>query len=463
MNAAHPPSFKSCWQRAIGDSDLPSTTKHVLQTISIHFMDENGGRCYPTVEQLMQKTSLSNRCVIDHLNLAVDKGWLKHTPYGKGQAWRRWNYQAVFPDNVVNEVHHLPDNVVNEVHHLPDNVVNEVHHLPDNVVNEVHHLPDNVVNEVHHLPDNVVNEVHDLPDNVVNEVHDLPDNVVNEVHHKPCRDITMERESNHARAHPREAATPASASATAPALSVSEQEKTPRMTKLTDAVIEAAQKTIRQRNVREDLSDAALRHSIEKCRAQKGYCEMTEAAWIETLVQWVGKERLPNGAASRWEKSSSCPPAIPSPEEKVRQNADYEARMAIAEAQHRQRLESYHAAHCPLSIADPTPPAVERPVDPVQTLHALAAKVRMGATATPAPPAQRTFGPMGALPARRPPLTAERRDALNAVLREMQKSGCAAEDLTRVYQGVQDAPEDAWPAIIAQARQCLTPPAQAVA
>ena len=397
MNAAHPPSFKSCWQRAIGDSDLPSTTKHVLQTISIHFMDENGGHCYPTVEQLMQKTSLSNRCVIDHLNLAVDKGWLKHTPYGKGQAWRRWNYQAVFPDNVVNEVHHLPDNVVNEVHH------------------------------------------------------------------KPCRDITMERESNHARAHPREAATPASASATAPALSVSEQEKTPRMTKLTDAVIEAAQKTIRQRNVREDLSDAALRHSIEKCRAQKGYCEMTEAAWIETLVQWVGKERLPNGAASRWEKSSSCPPAIPSPEEKVRQNADYEARMAIAEAQHRQRLESYHAAHCPLSIADPTPPAVERPVDPVQTLHALAAKVRMGATATPAPPAQRTFGPMGALPARRPPLTAERRDALNAVLREMQKSGCAAEDLTRVYQGVQDAPEDAWPAIIAQARQCLTPPAQAVA
>jgi len=272
----------------------------------------------------------------------------------------------------------------------------------------------------------------------------------------------MERESNHARARPREAATPASASATAPALSVSEPEKN-RMTKLTDAVIEAAQKTVRQRGVREDLSDAALRHSIEKCRALKGYCEMTEAAWIETVVQWVGKERLPNGAVSRCETVSSCPPVPPSPEEKARQNADYEARMAIAEAQHRQRLESYHAAHPPLSVADPAPPAVERPVDPVQALQALAAKVRRGATAAPAAPAQRTFGPMGALPARRPPLTAERRDALNQVLREMQKARCSAEDLTQVYQGVHDASEDAWPTVIAQARQRLVVPGQAVA
>ena len=137
--------------------------------------------------------------------------------------------------------------------------------------------------------------------------------------------------------------------------------------------------------------------------------------------------------------------------------------MAIAEAQHRQRLEGYYAAHPPLSVADPAPPVVERPVDPVQALQALAAKVRMGTTTVPAAPAQRTFGPMGALPTRRPPLTAERRDALNVVLREMQQTGCAAAELTQVYQGVQDASEDAWPTVIAQARQRLTPPAQAVA
>ena len=272
----------------------------------------------------------------------------------------------------------------------------------------------------------------------------------------------MERESNHAPARPREAETPASASATAPALSVSEPEKN-RMTKLTDAVIEAAQKTIRQRNVREDLSDAALSHSIEKCRALKGYCEMTEAAWIETVVQWVGKERCENSPKTRWETCSPSTPIIPSPEEKKRQNAEFEARMAVAEAQHRQRLEGYYAAHPPLSVADPAPPVVERPVDPVQALQALAAKVRMGTTTVPAAPAQRTFGPMGALPTRRPPLTAERRDALNAVLREMQQTGCAAAELTQVYQGVHDASEDAWPTVIAQARQRLVVPGQAVA
>jgi len=269
----------------------------------------------------------------------------------------------------------------------------------------------------------------------------------------------MERESNHART--REAATPASASAPAPALSVSEPEKN-RMTKLTDAVIEAAQKTVRQRGVREDLSDAALRHSIEKCRALKGYCEMTEATWIETVVQWVGKERCENSPKTQLETFSPSTPTLPSPEEQNRQKAAYEARMAAAEAQHQRRLASYRVT----AQHDAVPHAADepvKPVDPVQAVQALAAKVRMGATAAPAPPAQRTFGPMGALPARRPPLTAERRDALNAVLREMQKSGCAAEELTRVYQGVQDAPEDAWPAIIAQARQCLMPPAQAVA
>ena len=270
----------------------------------------------------------------------------------------------------------------------------------------------------------------------------------------------MERESNHARGYPREAETAASASATAPALSVSEAEKN-RMTKLTDAVIEAAQKTVRQRGVREDLSDAALSHSIEKCRAQKGYCEMTEAAWIETLVQWVGKERIPNGAASRCEMASPGSPT-PSPEETARQNAAYEARMVAAEAQHRQRLEGYRVAtqHDATSHAADEP---VQPVDPVHALQALAAKVRMGATTAPAVPVQRTFGPMGALPSRRPPLTAKRRDALNQVLREMQKAGCSAADLTQIYQGVHDAPEDAWPTVIAQARHRLTPPAQAVA
>ena len=399
MNAAHPPSFKSCWQRAILDSDLPSTTRLILWAISIHSMDEDGGHCFPSIEDIMKGTGLTKKHVIRHLNLADEAGWLERRQWGKGRGYRRWNYQAILPQAT-------------------------------------------------------------LHDDLVSLGHQEPDDLVSLGHHKPCRDITMERESNHARGYPREAETAASAFATAPALSVSEQEKN-RMTKLTDAVIEAAQKTVRQRGVREDLSDAALSHSIEKCRAQKGYCEMTEAAWIETLVHWVGKERIPNGAASRCETASPGSPT-PSPEETARQNAAYEARMVAAEAQHQQRLAGYRVAAqhgaAPHAAEDPV-----QPVDPVRALHALAAKVRMGTTATPASPAQRTFGPMGALPARRPPLTAERRDALNQVLREMQKAGCSAADLTQIYQGVHDASEDAWPTVIAQARQRLVVPGQAVA
>ena len=404
---ANLPSFKSRWQRAIGESDLPSNVRHVLLAVSVHFMDEQGGHCFPSISDVMHVTGLSKMPVVQHLNRAVETGWLERWHFGKGKANRRWNYQAIISVEIAHK---------NLDHQEPVMVENLDHQEPVMVEN---------------------------------------------LDHKPCRDITMERESNHARGRPRKAETAASAFATAPALSVSEPEKN-RMTKLTDAVIEAAQKTIRQRNVREDLSDAALSHSIEKCRALKGYCEMTEAAWIETVVQWVGKERLPNGAASRCETVSPGS-AVASPEETARQTAAYAARMAAAEAQHRQRLEDYRAAQHPVTVTGGAPPVVEHPADPVQALRALAAKVRMETTTVPAAPVQRTFGPLGALPARRPPLTAERREALNQVLQEMQKSGCAAADLNLVYQGVRDAPEDAWPAVIAQARHRLTRPARAVA
>ena len=410
--STNPPSFKSCWQRAIGESDLPPTTRLVLLTLSIHFMNEEGGHCFPSIEDIMRVTGLTKKYVVRHLSLAAEKGWLERWHFGKGRANRRRNYQATIPPSGI----------------------------------------------VENRPDDVSEILREPTPEIVSLGNHQPSEIVSLGNHKPCREnINMEREATMRAGAESAAATIELAS------TLSEQEKNHRMTKLTDAVIEAAQKTVRQRNVREDLSDAALSHSIEKCRALKGYCEMTEAAWIETVVQWVGKERCENSPKTRLETCSPSTPIIPSPEEKKRQNAEFEARMVAAEAQHQQRLEGYYAAHPPLSVADPVPSVVERPVDPVQALQALAAKVRRGATTAPAAPAQRTFGPMGALPARRPPLTAERRDALNAVLREMQKARCSAEDLTQVYQGVHDASEDAWPAVIAQARQRLVVPGQAVA
>jgi hypothetical protein len=424
MNAANPPSFKSRWQRAIGQSDLPPTTRLVLLTVSVHFMDENGGHCYPKIADLMRFTGFSNRCVIDHLNLAVEKRWLEHWRYGRGRSNRRWNYQATIPAETVNEVHHQSAETVNEVHHQSAEIVTEVHHHSTEIVTESHHHSTEIVTEVHH---------------------------------KPCRDIIMKREATL-----RTSAREESAAATVePAPALSEKEKN-RMTALTDAVIEAAKKAIRQRGVREDLSDAALNHSIEKCRAQKGYCEMTEAAWIETMVQWVGKERIHNGSPTRLE-AFSPPSPPPSPEKNARQHADYAARIAVAEAQHRQRLAGYLALQQDSAPTPITAQAIAPPTDPIPTLQALAAKVRMGASAAPAAPAQRTFGPMGSLSSSRPPLPTERREALNQILREMHSAGCSADDLTQVSQSVRDAPEDTWRAAIAQARQRLAPTRQAVA
>ena len=399
MNTAQPPSFKSGWQRAIGESDLPSTTRLVLLTLSVHFMDEQGGHCFPSIENIMRVTGMANRPVIHHLHLAVEAGWLTRWHFGKTRANRRWNYRAILPTEIVTESHHQPAEIVTESHH------------------------------------------------------------------KPCEDITMPRERNHARVRPREAVATVAVSATAPARSLKEkkEEKKPRMTKLTDAVIEKAQKTVRQRGIREDLSNAALRHSIEKCRMRKGYCEMTEAAWIETVVHWVGKERYenpPNMHSATFSPSTPIVP-IPTPEEIARQNAAYEARMAAADAQHRQRLAGYHAAarHHAASHATESP---VRPIDPVQAVQALAAKVRRGATAPPAPPIPRPLDPQDAQPARRPPLTAERRDALNPLLQAMHRSGCAPAELNQVYQGVQEATEETWLAVIAQARQRLVAPGPAV-
>ncbi|MCB1794187.1 MAG: helix-turn-helix domain-containing protein [Candidatus Competibacteraceae bacterium] len=442
--STNPPSFKSCWQRAIGESDLPPTTRLVLLTLSIHFMNEEGGHCFPSIEDIMRVTGLTKKYVVRHLSLAAEKGWLERWHFGKGRANRRRNYQATIPPSGI--VENRPDDVSEILREPTPEIVSLGNHQPSEIVSLGNHQPSEIVSLGNHQPSEIVSLGNHQPSEIVSLGN-----------HKPCREnINMEREATMRAGAESAAATIELAS------TLSEQEKNHRMTKLTDAVIEAAQKTVRQRNVREDLSDAALSHSIEKCRALKGYCEMTEAAWIETVVQWVGKERCENSPKTRLETCSPSTPIIPSPEEKKRQNAEFEARMAAAEAQHRQRLEGYRVA----TQHDATSHAVDepvKPVDPVHALQALAAKVRMGATTAPAVPAQRTFGPMGALPARRPPLTAERRDALNQVLREMQKAGCSAADLTQIYQGVHDASEDAWPTVIAQARQRLTPPAQAMA
>lgn len=85
------------WRHALLKSDLPATTRHVLLTISC-FMNDVGGGCYPTQEQLAEATGLSNRAVRQHIDVAVKAGWLVRKEHGfRGQKWRNHEYEAAWP------------------------------------------------------------------------------------------------------------------------------------------------------------------------------------------------------------------------------------------------------------------------------------------------------------------------------------------------------------------------------
>lgn len=85
------------WRHAVLKSGLPATTRHVLLTISC-FMNDVGGGCYPTQEQLAEASGLSDRAVRAHIDAAVKAGWLSRKEHGfRGQKWRNHEYEASWP------------------------------------------------------------------------------------------------------------------------------------------------------------------------------------------------------------------------------------------------------------------------------------------------------------------------------------------------------------------------------
>lgn len=85
------------WRHAVLKSDLPPTTRHVLLTISC-FMNDVGGGCYPTQEQLAEASGLTDRAVRKHIDAAVEAGWLVKREHGfRGQKWRNHEYEAAWP------------------------------------------------------------------------------------------------------------------------------------------------------------------------------------------------------------------------------------------------------------------------------------------------------------------------------------------------------------------------------
>lgn len=86
------------WRHAIAQSGLQATTKHVLLTISL-YMNEMGKGCYPTQEDLAKATSLTERAVRKHIDIAEKEGWIIRREHGfRGQKWRNHEYEPRWPD-----------------------------------------------------------------------------------------------------------------------------------------------------------------------------------------------------------------------------------------------------------------------------------------------------------------------------------------------------------------------------
>lgn len=85
-------SLKTRWQEAVLASEMSTTTKLVLLSLSM-FADQHGRSCYPTQVMLADRTSATSKTVSKHLKLAEQQGWInryQHQRKGLG-----YNYAYV--------------------------------------------------------------------------------------------------------------------------------------------------------------------------------------------------------------------------------------------------------------------------------------------------------------------------------------------------------------------------------
>lgn len=110
------------WRQAVLESELQATTKLVLLTLACH-MNDAGESCFPSIQKLCKETSLSNRAVITHLQVAADLGWIEISKHGfAGQQWARNEYRPSWPQG--SELPSLPQG--GEPASLPPKAVNVV-------------------------------------------------------------------------------------------------------------------------------------------------------------------------------------------------------------------------------------------------------------------------------------------------------------------------------------------------
>lgn len=106
------------WREAILKSNLESTTKLVLLTLST-YMNDHGNSCFPSHQTIADNASLSKRAVINHIQNAVDAGFLKKSKREvAGKIWDSNEYFASFPSEM--EPRSPQNEGVNQMHYPPE-------------------------------------------------------------------------------------------------------------------------------------------------------------------------------------------------------------------------------------------------------------------------------------------------------------------------------------------------------
>ncbi len=96
--AGVPTSFT--WRRAMTASDLPSTTKLVLFVIA-EYASSIDDTCWPSIDQIADRATLSTRAVTKHLDVAEAEGWIRRWKSRKsGRKWAHGHYRLTVPGDV---------------------------------------------------------------------------------------------------------------------------------------------------------------------------------------------------------------------------------------------------------------------------------------------------------------------------------------------------------------------------
>ena len=91
------PSPKTAWQHAVAQADLPFHTKGILLIVATEWMNADGGSCFPTEKQIIERAGVSRPCLTRHMRIAVERGFIERWHWGHGNGNRRYNYRAVIP------------------------------------------------------------------------------------------------------------------------------------------------------------------------------------------------------------------------------------------------------------------------------------------------------------------------------------------------------------------------------